>query len=210
MLARDRFRRETWNRCSMGAPQREWWCKREPGSLASVGTSVLEMTRVPATTSVFGVAVFLEEGLGDKTHQFILRLQGLDALGDVTIIDVAAVNLHEMLERGRFVPGCFVGSGEFVVERGAGFFVDAGSGKSFLIPANGCLGHTLVEEALGQPSIGLHDLRERMSAVNGLAGFLQFADGFIEQTHFAEGDAEVVVGLGIFFGGGRAGLEMLV
>ena len=29
----------------------------------------------------------------------ILRLQGLNALGDIAIIDVASVNIHEMLER---------------------------------------------------------------------------------------------------------------
>ena len=38
-------------------------------------------------------------GFGNETHRAILRLQGLDALGDVTIIDVAAVNFHEVLER---------------------------------------------------------------------------------------------------------------
>jgi len=35
-----------------------------------------------------------------------------------------------------------------------------------------------------------------MSAVDGLAGLLQFSDGFIEQAHFAESDTEVVVGFG--------------
>ena len=39
-----------------------------------------------------------------------------------------------------------------------------------------------------------------MSAIEGLAGFLQFANGLIEQAHFAEGDAEVVVRFGIFVG----------
>jgi hypothetical protein len=34
----------------------------------------------------------------DKTHRAILRLQGLNALGDIAVIDVAAVNFHEVLE----------------------------------------------------------------------------------------------------------------
>jgi len=37
-----------------------------------------------------------------------------------------------------------------------------------------------------------------VTAVHGLAHFLQFADGFIQQSHFAGGHAEVVMGLGIF------------
>jgi hypothetical protein len=32
----------------------------------------------------------------DETHRAILRLQGLDALGHVAIVDVAAVNLHKV------------------------------------------------------------------------------------------------------------------
>src|SRR5580693_5575292 len=100
--------------------------------------------------------------IGGKTHRAILRLKGLDALGNVAIIDVAAVNLHEMLEGGGLVAGGFIGSGQLVVERGAGFFVDAGSVESFLVPANGSLRQALVEEALGQPGVGLHDLREGM------------------------------------------------
>src|SRR5271169_1706833 len=107
-----------------------------------------------------------------KTHRDILRLQGLDALGDVAIIDIAAVNLHEMLESGGFVAGGLVSGGEFVVESGAGFFVDGGDGKSLLVPANGGLGYTFVEKALSEPGISLHDLREGMSAIDGLTSLL--------------------------------------
>ena len=84
-----------------------------------------------------------------------------------------------------------------------------GAHESFLIPANRGLGHALVEEALRQPGVSLHDLRERMSAIDGLAGLLQLANGFIEQAHFAERDAEVVMGFGILFSGGGAGFEIL-
>jgi hypothetical protein len=95
------------------------------------------------------------------------------------------------------------------VQSGARFFVDARGGESFLIPANRGLGNALVEEALSQPGISLHDLRERMSAIDGLAGLLQLANGFIEQAHFAEGDAQVVMSFRIFFSGGGAGFEIL-
>src|SRR5580700_674325 len=155
-------------------------------------------------TSALGERCF--EG---KTHRAILRLQGLDALGDIAIIDVAAVNLHEMLEGRGFVAGGFVGGGQFVVQSGAGFFVDAGSVEGLLVPANGCLGQALVEEALREPGVSLHDLREGMPAFDRLAGLLQLADGFIEQAHFAEGDAEVVVGFRILFGGGSSDFEIV-
>src|ERR1700693_2106118 len=49
-----------------------------------------------------------------------------------------------------------------------------------------------------------------MSAVDSLTGLLQLANGFIEQSHFAEGDAEVVVGFRIFFGSRRAGFEVVL
>src|SRR5208337_5095083 len=100
-------------------------------------------------------------------------------------------------EGGGFIASGLIGSRDFVVESGARLFVDALGIEGFLVPADRGLGDALVEEALCQPGIGLHDLRERMSAVDGLAGLLQLANGFIEQAHFAESDAEVVMGLGI-------------
>jgi hypothetical protein len=54
----------------------------------------LGTTRMVATATTIGV-----KGFGNETHRAILRLQGLDALGDVTIIDIAAVDFHEVLER---------------------------------------------------------------------------------------------------------------
>ena len=44
-----------------------------------------------------------------KAIRVILRLQGLNALGDVPVIDVAAVHVHEMLECSGFVASGFVG-----------------------------------------------------------------------------------------------------
>src|SRR5580700_2261931 len=132
-------------------------------------------------TSALGERCF--EG---KTHRAILRLQGLDALGDIAVIDVAAVNFHEMLKGRGFVAGGLVGGGQFVVQSGARFFVDARGAERLLVPADGGLRQSLVEEALRQPGVSLHDLWERVSALDSLAGLLQLTDGFIEQAHFAE------------------------
>jgi hypothetical protein len=40
-----------------------------------------------------------------QIHLDILRPEGLDALGNVAVIDVAAVDLEEIGERGRIVAG---------------------------------------------------------------------------------------------------------
>ena len=49
-----------------------------------------------------------------------------------------------------------------------------------------------------------------MSPIHGLAYFLELADGFIEQAHLPEGNAQVVVGFGIFAFGGTTVLEFLL
>ena len=148
--------------------------------------------------------------LGTETHRAILRLQGLNALGDVAIVDVVAVDVHEMLEGRRLVAGGFVGGGQFVVERDAGFAIDGRHLESLSYQRTAASGHSFFEEALGQPGVSLHDLRESMSAIEGLASLLEFSDGLVEQSHFAESDAEVVVRLGIFVGGGDIGFEILL
>ena len=103
-----------------------------------------------------------------------------------------------MFESRAFVSGGLIGAGEFVMQSGARVFVDGGDGERFLVPANRSFRHAFLEEALRQPGIGLHYLREGMPAIDRLAGFLQFADRFIQKSHLAEGNAEIVVGLGIF------------
>ena len=82
--------------------------------------------------------------------------------------------------------------------------------ESFVVPADGGFRHAFFEEALRQPGISLHDLRERMPAIKRLAGLLEFADGFIEQAHLTEGDAQVVVRLGIFVGSSNIRFEILL
>ena len=46
---------------------------------------------------------------GDKTHPDILRLQGFNALSHIAVVDIAAVNFHEMGESSGFVFGALVG-----------------------------------------------------------------------------------------------------
>src|SRR5882724_9421291 len=77
------------------------------------------------------------EKIRDQTHPAILRLQGLNALGDVAIVDVVAVDFHEVFEGGGLVAGGLVGGSQFVVEGDAGFSVDAGNLQSLVIPADG-------------------------------------------------------------------------
>src|SRR5208282_1773503 len=59
------------------------------------------------------------ERIGDNSHRAILRLQGLNALGDVAIVNVGAIDVHEMLDRGGLVAGGFIGRGQFVIEGNA-------------------------------------------------------------------------------------------
>src|SRR6266850_1467989 len=47
----------------------------------------------------------------------------------------------------------------------------------------------------------LHEVRETATAVRGLRDFLKLADGFFQESHFPEGDSQVVVGFQIFFFG---------
>src|SRR5215468_7279499 len=94
-----------------------------------------------------------------KAIQPILRLQGLNALGDIAIIDVASVYIHEMLERRGFISSGLVGGGEFIIQGHARFPVDRGNVEGLIVPTNCGFGHPFFEEALSQPGVGLHDLR---------------------------------------------------
>src|ERR1700679_3935499 len=146
----------SWNRCSRTAPR-----NRAPRNWAWNGPRGSASGRRFATKAI-----------GDRTHPTILRLQGLDALGHVAIIDVAAVDFHEVLECQGFVPGSLMGGSELVIQSGAGFLINSNHAQSLFVPADRGLGYAFVEEALRQPSVGLHDLGERVSAVYRLAGFL--------------------------------------
>jgi len=66
------------------------------------------------------------------------------------------------------------------MESGARFLVDARHLQRSLVPTNGGLRNALVEEALRQPGISLHQLRKCMTSLRGLCNLLEFSDGFIE------------------------------
>src|SRR3954469_7813999 len=110
-----------------------------------------------------------------KAIRTILRLQGLNALGDITVIDVATVDIHEMPDGRGLVASGFVGGGKFIVQGDAGFAVDGWNLQGLVIPADGGFGHSFFEETLRQPGVSLHDLREGMSVIKGLASRLEFS-----------------------------------
>ena len=78
--------------------------------------------------------------------------------------------------------------------------LQAGELQCFLVPADGYLGKTFFKEALCEPCISLHDVREGVTPVHELADLLQFANRFVKQTHFTECDAEVVMRFRVFLG----------
>jgi hypothetical protein len=106
------FRLEEAVMVSFGSGRR--WAGTGPlstGSLGSVVTGCSAAAGVESRGRIQDSTVSAgKQRIRDKTHRAILRLQGLDALGDVAIIDVAAVNFHEVLESGGLVAGGLVGS----------------------------------------------------------------------------------------------------
>jgi|SRR5690349_2712341 len=96
------------------------------------------------------------------------------------------------------------------MESGARFLVDARHLQRSLIPTDGSLRNSLVEEALRKPGISLHELGEGMTALCGLSHLLEFPDGFVEQSHFTEGNPEVVMCLRILIGAFGVAFEFLL
>src|SRR5215472_11727125 len=86
-------------------------------------------------------------------HLGILRPQGLDPLGYVAIVDVAAVNLKEVAERGRLVSSVLERGRKLVMQCGAGLLIDAGQSEGFFVPADGCFWDSFFKEALRQPGV---------------------------------------------------------
>lgn len=50
-----------------------------------------------------------------QNHLGILRPEGLDSLGDISIVDVAAVDLEEIAEGGRIIAGTLKCGSKFVM-----------------------------------------------------------------------------------------------
>src|SRR5499433_2060990 len=67
------------------------------------------------------------------------------------------------------------------------------------VPDGGDVGLTLFHESEAEKGAALHGVTKSLSLVGGFGDFLEFADGFLEQAHLAEGDAKVVVRFEIFF-----------
>ncbi len=70
--------------------------------------------------------------------------------------------------------------------------------KSALVPDRGDGRLALFHKRETEKRAALHRVLEGFSLVGSLDNFLKFADSFLEQTHFAESDAEVVVRFEIF------------
>src|ERR1700741_376520 len=100
----------------------------------------------PAPDERMGVR-WIPEKRTSKGIRVILRLQSLNALGDVAIIDVAPVDVHEVLEGGSLVASRFVGGGQFVVKRDTGFAVNSRHFQSFVVPADRGLWDSFFEKA---------------------------------------------------------------
>ena len=96
------------------------------------------------------------------------------------------------------------------MQRRARFLINAGHLERRFVPANGSLRKSFVEEALCQPGVSLHQLREGVAVLRPLRDFLEFADGLVEQAHLAERDAEVVMCLWIFVGARSFAFELLL
>src|SRR5579885_2458654 len=74
----------------------------------------------PAWRRSSGRAYIPGKAYRHKSHHAILRLQGLNALGNVAVINIHTVDIHKVPKRCSLVPGRFVGGGKLVVQGDAG------------------------------------------------------------------------------------------
>src|SRR5579859_7352201 len=70
--------------------------------------------------------------------------------------------------------------------------------KGALIPDGGNARLSFFHEGKPEESAALHAIAEGFAVVGGLGHFLEFADGFINQAHLAEGGPEIVVSFEVF------------
>src|SRR5579862_3970087 len=101
-----------------------------------------------------------------ETHRRILRPQGLDALANITIVNITAVDFHEVFEGSIAILRAFVRSSQFVVQGCTGFLVERRKLECLVIPADGGFWNAFVEETLGEPGISLHELWEGVAAID--------------------------------------------
>ncbi len=81
---------------------------------------------VGSTLNLYSRPMPREKRRSVQTHPAILRPEGLDPLGYIAIVNVAAVDFEEIAERGRIIARALERGGEFVVECSAGLLVQAG------------------------------------------------------------------------------------
>src|SRR5581483_8115929 len=110
-----------------------------------------------------------------QNHPVILRPEGLDALGDIAVINVAAVDFEKITQRRRIVARAFERRSELIMEDGPGFLVQARDFERLFIPTGSDRRLTFIEKTLCQPCVGLDHVRERVSAIYVLADLLEFA-----------------------------------
>src|SRR3974390_1320698 len=84
-----------------------------------------------------------------ETHRGILRPQRPYALADIPVVNVAAVDLHEVPQRRLAVLRCFIGRCQFVVQCGSRVLIEVWQLQSLVVPADRGFRHSLIEEALG-------------------------------------------------------------
>ena len=96
------------------------------------------------------------------------------------------------------------------MQRGASFLLQIWKFQGFLIPADCNFWHAFVKEALRQPGVSLHEIRESVAAIDILADLLQLADRLVEQSHLAESNSQVVMRLWIFVSAGRIVFKLLL
>src|SRR5260370_1274611 len=125
-------------------------------------------------------------------------LKSSDTLTHIAIIDVHRVHLREALQRRVRLARRLLSHTQIIPQREGTFRIEVGGAKRALVPDGGNSGLAFFHEGKAQQRAALHDVRERPAALSGLGDFLKFADGFFQQAHFAERDAQVVIRLEIF------------
>src|SRR5690348_2202554 len=127
-----------------------------------------------------------------STNRF---LEGSDTISDIAIIDIHRIDLGETLQRCFRLTSGFLGNPQIIPQREDAFRLDAGSTEGALIPDSGNARLAFLHKSQTEKGAALHDIAEGLATVRGLGDFLKFADGFIDETHLAESDSEIVVSL---------------
>src|ERR671937_507618 len=120
--------------------------------------------------------VLVLESIRKSCYEWILRLECFDALCDISIINIAPVDFHEVVERCLFVAGRLVGGRQLVVHRHLRIFIGRSYLQRLLVPLDRRFRYTFLYEAMRQPRVGLHDLAKCISPIDGMTHFLQLPD----------------------------------